>query len=145
MDAIFKQSNNNNVLVLCNNKQKINYWQFHIDCLLDHITVRKPNESTQSENVDALNVITIASVEYAVNNIYEFTQLQYECVILQDQALDISTESFEQLKQIDVKRKIILCSDDLIVCYSSHFNIFFFFAKQLQFACDFFLLLLSIE
>ncbi|XP_055322232.1 uncharacterized protein LOC129578122 [Sitodiplosis mosellana] len=114
-DAIFRASTSSRVLVICQRKQNLEHWQYHIECFLRNLsaTIADNKRDTQQDHADE-DTIKIASLDYVLTHFAAFATLEYDCVILQDQHTQISVDVFERLKQIKATCKIMLCSNDLM-------------------------------
>lgn len=115
-DAILRLSKTVRILIICQRHTCLEHWQFHIDCFLENVRTQiADNENDDTHDDYTTNSITIASIDYVLNNLSVFTANQMDCVIFQDQHLQASFQSFERLNGIKTTHKIILGSIDLMV------------------------------
>lgn len=114
-DALLTTSKSMNILVICHDKKCLEHWQYHIDCLLENVSVKVADIESDSQTHKPNGLITIVSMDYVLNHLDSFTQHNYDCAVIQDQQLQISPDVFAQLRLLHLKCKIILCSKDLIV------------------------------
>lgn len=114
-DAILRLSKTLRILIVCQRYTSLEHWQFHIDCFLENVQTHIADNENDTQDDYTTNVITIASIDYVINNLSVFTANQMDCVILQDQQLEASFQSFERLNGIKTTHKIILGSNDLMV------------------------------
>lgn len=123
-DAILRLSKTVRILIICQRYTSLEHWQFHLDCFIENVQTRiadnENDDDTQDDNT--ANVVTIASIDYVLNHLSVFKANQMDCVILQDQQLQTSVESFKRLNSIRTTRKIFLGSDDLMVRWLNNFN-----------------------
>lgn len=115
-DAILRLSKTVGILIICQRYSSIEHWQFHIDCFLENVRTHvADNGENDTQDDNATNAITIASVDYVISNLSVFTSKQIDCVIFQDQQLQASLQTFEKLNSINASYKVILGSNDLMV------------------------------
>ncbi|XP_031631749.1 uncharacterized protein LOC116346009 [Contarinia nasturtii] len=116
VDAILRTSASSRILIICQRKQCLEYWQYHIDCFLENVNAKivDSNNDTQQHNTLPTNGAIIASLDHVLNHSSIFTTNKFDCVIVQDQNLQITNNIFEQIKQIEATSKIVLCSNDLM-------------------------------
>lgn len=114
-DAILTASKSTKILIICHDKKCLEHWQYHIDCLIENVSVKVADSENDSQIDKPTDSITIASLNYVLNHLTSFSQHNYDCVVIQDQLLQISPDVYTQLGQLNGKCKIILCSSDLSV------------------------------
>lgn len=115
MDAILNCSKNAHILILCQSKENLAHWKYHIDKLLETIDAKIADDQNDSQRSGSSDNITIASIDHVLSSLPEFKTQKFDCLIVQDQHLQITSETFTRLKEIQSTHKIVLCSNDLIV------------------------------
>lgn len=114
-DAILRLSNTVRILIICQQQTSLEHWQFHLDCFIENVRTRIADNENDTQDDCTMNAVTIASIDYVLNNLSVFNANQMDCVIFQDQQLQTSFESFERLSSIKATYKIFLGSNDLMV------------------------------
>lgn len=114
-DAIVRLSPTIRILIICQRDTSLEHWQFHFDCFLDNVRTRIADKENDTQDDSTMNAVTIASINYVLNNLSAFKANQMDCVIFQDQQLQTSFESFERLSSIRTTHKIFIGGDYLMV------------------------------
>lgn len=114
-DAILRLSKTAQILIICQQRTSLEHWQFHMDCFIENVRTRIADNETDTQDDCTMNAVTIASLNYVLNNLSVFKANQMDCVIFQDQQLQTTPESFERLSSIRTTHRIFLGSDDLMV------------------------------
>lgn len=115
LDAILNCSSSKKILIICQVKQKLFLWKYHIDKLLENVSTRIADEQNDTNQSESLVAVTISSIDYVLSNLPKFTTHEFDCLILQDQDLQISAKSFKSLMEIKATSKIFLCGNNLMV------------------------------
>lgn len=115
-DAILRTSDTNRILVICQRRQSLEHWQYHLDCFLRNVNTKiADNESDRKQDKTCTEAITVASLDHVLTHFPAFKTVKFDCLVLQDQQAQITVDIFERLIQIKTTCKIFLCSDDLMV------------------------------
>lgn len=115
LDAILRCSLNAHILIICQLKQNLAHWKYHIDNLLENVNTKIADDDNGSEQSGSSSSIIIASIDYVLGNLLTLTAKTFDCLILQDQHLQVSAAVFMRLTEIKATCKIVICSKDLIV------------------------------
>lgn len=102
-------------MILCQSKENLAHWKFHIDNLLEAIHAKIEDDQNDSQRSGSSDNITIASIAHVLSSLPKFKSQKFDCLIVQDQHLQITSETFTRLKEIQTTHKIVLCSNNLIV------------------------------
>lgn len=116
-DAILRSTECMHILVICQRKQSLDHWQYHIDCFLENRNSKIADNERSTQFDGSPNPITIASVDYVLSNLPSFMGHNYDCLIFHDQHLQTLADSFTQLNKIKATYRIALCSGDLMVSF----------------------------
>lgn len=106
------------ILIICQNETNLDHWHYHIDNLLENVSVTVSdncNESQAGQSTSNLKKITLVSSNYAIEHLNKFNAEQYDYLVLQDQKLQLTTDTLKKLEEIKATTKVILCSDNLMV------------------------------
>lgn len=119
-EAIFRSVPGSHILVICERKQDLDHWHYHIDGLLDNLTVLVADEQRESQlgqSTSGLNKITLVSSAYALEHINQINAEPYIYLILHDPHMQLSAASFAKLTDIHVPRKLVSCNRDIVVSF----------------------------
>lgn len=119
-DAIFRSVPGSHILIICERKQDLDHWHYHIDGLLDNLTVLVADgqrESQIGQSTSGLNKITLVSSAYALDHMNQLTAEPYIYLVLHDPLMQLSAASLARLSEIPVARKLVLCNRDITVSF----------------------------
>lgn len=122
LNAILNCSSRKKILIICQLNEKLLYWKYHIDNLLENASSRIADDQNDVDQGQSLVAVTIASIDYVLSNLPTFTAHEFDILILQDQYLQISAKTFKRLMEIKTTSKILLCSNNLIVSLMAQFK-----------------------
>lgn len=117
-DAIFRSEPGSHILVICEKKVDLDHWHYHIDGLLENLTVLVADEQRESQigqSTSGLNKITLVSSTYAMEHINQINAEPYIYLVLHDPHMQLTATSFARLTEIQVPRKLVLCNRDILV------------------------------
>lgn len=123
-DAIFRSLPGSHILVICERKQDLDHWHYHIDGLLNNLTVLvadKQRESQIGQSTSSLNKITLVSSAYALEHINQINAEPYIYLVLHDPYMQLTAGAFAKLKAIQVPGKLVSCNRDIVVSFLKTF------------------------
>lgn len=113
------------VLILCQNTNKLQHWNYHCSVLLPKVKIliadnRQLNADDESEIT--ASCIILSSVDNAMAHLGELKKLNYRFVVVHDEQLEVNFDALVKVRTVisDDTRIAIVCSADILV--SSQFE-----------------------